>query len=81
MLRGEVWLINLDPTIGAEIKKTQLCKRSPKPSPLCWLLKHNGVSDLFHREAIGRADQRVNEYGTGKGLLRPCRQHVDGLVR
>jgi mRNA interferase MazF len=23
MLRGEVWLINLDPTIGAEIKKTR----------------------------------------------------------
>jgi mRNA interferase MazF len=23
MLRGEVWLINLDPTVGAEIKKTR----------------------------------------------------------
>jgi len=23
MLRGEIWLINLDPTIGAEIKKTR----------------------------------------------------------
>jgi mRNA interferase MazF len=23
MLRGEVWLVNLDPTIGAEIKKTR----------------------------------------------------------
>lgn len=23
MLRGEVWLINLDPTIGAEIRKTR----------------------------------------------------------
>ena len=23
MRRGEVWLINLDPTIGAEIKKTR----------------------------------------------------------
>lgn len=23
MFRGEVWLINLDPTIGAEIKKTR----------------------------------------------------------
>ena len=23
MLKGEVWLINLDPTIGAEIKKTR----------------------------------------------------------
>ncbi len=23
MVRGEVWLINLDPTIGAEIKKTR----------------------------------------------------------
>jgi mRNA interferase MazF len=23
MLRGEVWLINLDPTLGAEIKKTR----------------------------------------------------------
>lgn len=23
--RGEVWLINLDPTIGAEIKKTRPC--------------------------------------------------------
>ncbi|NJD68102.1 MAG: type II toxin-antitoxin system PemK/MazF family toxin, partial [candidate division NC10 bacterium] len=23
MLRGEVWLINLDPAIGAEIKKTR----------------------------------------------------------
>ena len=25
MRRGEVWLINLDPTIGAEIKKTRPC--------------------------------------------------------
>lgn len=24
MRRGEVWLINLDPTVGAEIKKTRL---------------------------------------------------------
>jgi len=23
MLRGEVWLVNLDPTIGAEIRKTR----------------------------------------------------------
>ena len=23
MKRGEVWLINLDPTVGAEIKKTR----------------------------------------------------------
>jgi mRNA interferase MazF len=23
MRRGEVWLINLDPTVGAEIKKTR----------------------------------------------------------
>lgn len=23
MLRGEVWLINLDPTLGSEIKKTR----------------------------------------------------------
>ena len=23
MRRGEIWLINLDPTIGAEIKKTR----------------------------------------------------------
>lgn len=23
MIRGEVWLINLDPTVGAEIKKTR----------------------------------------------------------
>ena len=23
MLRGEIWLINLDPTIGAEINKTR----------------------------------------------------------
>jgi len=23
MLRGEIWLINLDPTVGAEIKKTR----------------------------------------------------------
>ena len=23
MLRGEVWLVNLDPTVGAEIKKTR----------------------------------------------------------
>ncbi len=23
MLRGEVWLINLDPTIGSEIRKTR----------------------------------------------------------
>ena len=23
MLKGDVWLINLDPTIGAEIKKTR----------------------------------------------------------
>jgi mRNA interferase MazF len=23
MIRGEIWLINLDPTIGAEIKKTR----------------------------------------------------------
>ncbi|MDO9130198.1 MAG: type II toxin-antitoxin system PemK/MazF family toxin, partial [Anaerolineales bacterium] len=23
MKRGEIWLINLDPTIGAEIKKTR----------------------------------------------------------
>jgi mRNA interferase MazF len=23
MHRGEVWLINLDPTVGAEIKKTR----------------------------------------------------------
>ena len=23
MKRGEVWLVNLDPTIGAEIKKTR----------------------------------------------------------
>lgn len=23
MMRGEVWLINLDPTVGAEIKKTR----------------------------------------------------------
>jgi mRNA interferase MazF len=25
MKRGEVWLVNLDPTIGAEIKKTRPC--------------------------------------------------------
>ncbi len=25
MIRGEVWLINLEPTIGAEIKKTRPC--------------------------------------------------------
>ena len=24
MRQGEIWLINLDPTIGAEIKKTDL---------------------------------------------------------
>jgi mRNA-degrading endonuclease toxin of MazEF toxin-antitoxin module len=24
MLRGEVWLINLDSTVGAEIRKTEL---------------------------------------------------------
>ncbi|TAH51219.1 MAG: type II toxin-antitoxin system PemK/MazF family toxin [Chloroflexota bacterium] len=23
MQRGEIWLVNLDPTIGAEIKKTR----------------------------------------------------------
>ena len=23
MLRGEVWLLNLDPTVGAEIRKTR----------------------------------------------------------
>ncbi|MSR83413.1 MAG: hypothetical protein EXS58_10900 [Candidatus Latescibacteria bacterium] len=23
MLRGEIWLLNLDPTLGAEIKKTR----------------------------------------------------------
>jgi mRNA interferase MazF len=23
MLRGEVWLINLDPTVGSEIRKTR----------------------------------------------------------
>lgn len=23
MRRGEIWLINLDPTVGAEIKKTR----------------------------------------------------------
>ncbi len=25
MKRGEIWLLNLDPTIGAEIKKTRPC--------------------------------------------------------
>ena len=25
MKRGEIWLVNLDPTIGSEIKKTRTC--------------------------------------------------------
>lgn len=25
MKRGEIWLVNLDPTVGAEIKKTRPC--------------------------------------------------------
>ena len=25
MMQGEIWLVNLDPTIGAEIKKTRPC--------------------------------------------------------
>jgi len=25
MMQGEIWLINLDPTVGAEIKKTRPC--------------------------------------------------------
>lgn len=25
MKRGEIWLVNLDPTLGAEIRKTRLC--------------------------------------------------------
>ncbi len=25
MIQGSIWLINLDPTIGAEIKKTRPC--------------------------------------------------------
>ena len=25
MKRGEIWLVNLDPTIGSEIKKTRPC--------------------------------------------------------
>lgn len=25
MIRGEIWLVNLDPTIGSEIKKTRPC--------------------------------------------------------
>jgi mRNA interferase MazF len=25
MLRGEIWLVNLDPTVGSEIRKTRPC--------------------------------------------------------
>jgi mRNA interferase MazF len=25
MIRGEIWLVNLDPTVGADIKKTRPC--------------------------------------------------------
>lgn len=25
MMQGEIWLVNLDPTVGAEIKKTRPC--------------------------------------------------------
>jgi mRNA interferase MazF len=25
MIQGEIWLVNLDPTVGAEIKKTRPC--------------------------------------------------------
>lgn len=32
MLRGEVWLINLDPTIGAEIRKKRFIKQLGKLS-------------------------------------------------
>ena len=71
MTRGEIWLVNLDPTVGSEIRKTRPCV-VVSPSELHDHLRTVLVAPMTTagREAPFRIG--IN-YGGRKGLIRSIR--------
>ena len=57
--RGEVWLVNFDPTIGSEIQKT-------RPA----LIIQNDASNLGNRRPL--SDSRFQPYRKYPGSSRKC---------
>ena len=70
MQRGEIWLINLDPTIGAEIKKTRPAVIVSDDAIGILPLSHR----LSHRPSIPHADD-LGPRDVGIPLLG-CARHL-----
>ncbi len=67
MTRGEIWLVNLDPTVGSEIKKTRPCVLVSPPE------MHNHLRTVFvapMTSASPAAPFRIGvTHGGRKGLI------------
>ena len=67
MKRGEIWLVNLDPTVGAEIKKTRPCV-IVSPPELNQYLRTVMVAPMTSRGFAAPFRVPVTHAGT-KGLI------------
>src|SRR5262245_8490079 len=70
MRRGEVWLLNLDPTVGAEIQKTRLVV----------IVHDNGVGILPLRVIVPLTDWK-ERYTVAPWMVRIAPDRRNGLVK
>ena len=76
MLRGEVWLINLSPTLGAEIQKTRasVIVNDDRVGilPLKVIVPITDWNDRYAQAPwMARFVPRSRDYGTSMGFRRP----------
>jgi mRNA interferase MazF len=70
MKQGEIWLISLDPTIGAEIKKT-------RPAII---VSHNALGKLPLKIIVPVTDWKEN-YSAAPWMVKIEKNEVNGLTK
>ncbi len=70
MKQGEIWLINLDPTVGAEIKKT-------RPAII---VSHNALGKLPLKIIVPVTDWK-DKYGTAPWMTKLEPDNENGLTK
>jgi mRNA interferase MazF len=70
MKRGEIWRINLDPTIGAEIKKSRFCV----------IVNHNAIG-ILPLKIIVPITEWKDKFAKAPWLIRLEATEINGLTK